>query len=71
MKLISLNDEEQVKEQLNATLDEVWQEFGVIAQLPPYALMRCVTVKMPLQYPTNGVTVSFISLLNIGLKWFL
>ena len=54
---VSLNDEEQVQDLLNTTLDEIWQEFAVIAQLPPFPMMRCATLKMPPQYPKMDVSV--------------
>ena len=54
---VSLNDEDQVQNHLNTTLDEIWQEFAVIAQLPPFPMMRCATLKMPRQYPKLDVSI--------------
>ena len=59
---VSLNDEEQVEEHLNLTLDDVWQEFSLMAQLPPFPMMRCVTLKVPPQYPTMDVSIMHFKL---------
>ena len=43
---------------MNSTLDEIWQEFAVVAQLPPFPLMKCLTLKLPEKTKSMDLTLN-------------
>ena len=50
---IKLNDEESVRNSLNISLDDIWNEFIYLQGTPPFPVMRCAAVTMP-NPPNDG-----------------
>ena len=45
--MIDLKNSSNVKQQLNLTLDDIWEEFLWLRYAPPYDIIRCVSISVP------------------------
>ena len=55
--MIELNNETQVQQHLNMTLTDIWEEFLWITHFPPYNIVRCTTVNIPVKSTGKHETV--------------
>ena len=64
---MDLKNESAVENRLNISIDEIWEEFPWILHVPPYNVIRCISISFPIMNSVENdlITVKFLKITRL------